>query len=53
MPLVKAKVFSTLDLKFGYYHGLGFAIWFEKCLCKISKGDGSGVGKTWFCQMLH
>jgi hypothetical protein len=30
-----------------------FAIWFEESPCKFSKGDGSSVGKTWFCQVLH
>ncbi len=30
-----------------------FTIWFKKCPCKISKGHGSNVGGSWFCQMLH
>jgi len=30
-----------------------FAIWFEKCPYKISKGHGLNVGGFWFCQMLH
>jgi hypothetical protein len=30
-----------------------FAIWFKECPCKISEGDGSSVGRIWFCQVLH
>jgi len=30
-----------------------FSIWLEECPCKISKGHGSSVSKSWFCHNFY